>query len=356
MNCPSNSFSMDFKILNSFPEPKQQSHFMNITPPKLNSQTALTIIDPLENIEINPTMADERNLITTYEMTPAEEDVKENERSRTTKSGTPKTELSLDKVATVVQAESKSHLENPSTVYKVVGAASDDNVPLPVHMFSTTDQEDQPSLSTPHNRVETSPLECEKSRQKQKRNERREWKKKKKRKKDKKKRMLKSLDVDTSMSKTLFRDSDPVKQGFEGSRLIVFPAAMPEPSASLQYSPSQLSMDIHVKAEVTEIEELKLTKIQLVNDPPVPVTPSTKTLDDKHPNTYTLEEVQEIVENFREYIVDTLSFNLDHCRPHEYGGQYYTLDDNIFEAYYSITAHDWFDSDPKYFRSPPVIA
>jgi len=57
-------------------------------------------------------------------------------------------------------------------------------------------------------------------------------------------------------------------------------------------------MDICVKEEVTKMEELKVPKIQLVNDVPVPVTPSAETSEYKYPNTYTWKEVREIVNNF----------------------------------------------------------
>jgi len=74
-------------------------------------------------------------------MATAKEHLKEKTHTKTAKSVTPVIEISLDKVVTVAKAESKSHFENPSAVYRVVGASSEDNVSLPAHMFSTTDQE-----------------------------------------------------------------------------------------------------------------------------------------------------------------------------------------------------------------------
>jgi len=48
-------------------------------------------------------------------------------------------------------------------------------------------------------------------------------------------------------------------------------------------------------------------------------------------------------EKFRTFFINRLTYKLDSCPVHICGGKHYTADQDIIDAYESITAQEWFD-------------
>jgi len=99
---------------------------------------------------------------------------------------------------------------------------------------------------------------------------------------------------------------------------------------------------------------------------PVPITPEAQSVATTTRQIRTAESQKRVdnlrdlvltaVTDFRDYFLHNFELKLDQCRAHKHDGESYTLDQDIIQAYESITVEDWYDQAPKKRPSPQLIA